>query len=254
MPATSAHPEQPEQPSRLRPQPSRLRLGLGIRERGQCRSRAHQYPNSSRIRRDSANPCRASANSPSRRASPARCRQVKESRSGSAWATAPAWARRYAARAACGDCARFSASSPRRKSSSARPGAPGAISAAARPSAARASSARSRTPSSVAAYASCPRSQAAAPRSSSLWATASAVRSASSASAQPCSVYRHRSTRSEALCSAGPAVPGWSSAAASTQQARERSRHTAVWSGSSPAFVPEPDMAVCATLPSRARH
>lgn len=54
----------------------------------------------------------------------------------------------------------------------------------------------------------------------------------------------------EARWSAAGAVTGWSRAAASAQQARERSRHTAVWSGSSPAVVPLPDMAVCATLPS----
>ena len=122
--------------------------------------------------------------------------------------------------------------------------------AAARPSAARASSTRSRTPCTVAAYARCPRSQAAAPRSSSLCASASAVRSASSASCQPCSVYRHRSTSSAARCIAPGGVSAGSSAAASAQQARERSRHTAVWRGSSAEVVPVPDMAEYATLPS----
>ncbi|CAM5432661.1 hypothetical protein SMICM304S_10560 [Streptomyces microflavus] len=70
---------------------------------------------------------------------------MKESSSSSPRAVAPACARRYAARADSGESAMFWAMSPRRKSSSGRPGAAGASSAAARLSATLASSARSRT-------------------------------------------------------------------------------------------------------------
>ncbi|CAM5434734.1 hypothetical protein SHIRM173S_00763 [Streptomyces hirsutus] len=93
----------------------------------------------------------ASANSPSRRASPAEVdRHVPESSNGSACAVAPAWARRYAApRRLRGAgqvlCDRARTGSPAAPVPEPREGS----ARAARPSAARASSARSRTANRV---------------------------------------------------------------------------------------------------------